>query len=99
MSYERCVGLEVSNEALYQQYRDAMTPMLVSYGGSFRYDFKVAEVLRSETPAPINRIFIIAFKDKTSHDAFFQNPDYLRVRQRFFNPSVRHVTQLAESGA
>ena len=95
MSYERCMGLEIKDEALYQQYRDGMTPMLAPYGGSFRYDFKVSEVLRSETPAPINRVFIIAFKDKASHDAFFQNPEYLQVRQRFFNPSVGNITKLA----
>ncbi|SRR5579871_334957 len=95
MSFQRCVGLEVVDEALYQQYREGMMPILIRYGGSFRYDFTVAKVLKSETPAPINRLFVIAFKDKASHEAFFADPEYKKVREKFFNPSVRNSTVLA----
>lgn len=95
MSFERCVGLEVVDEALYQQYRDGMTPILARYGGVFRYDFNIAKTLKSETAAPINRLFITTFKDKASHDAFFADPEYQKVRDRFFKPAVRNSTVLA----
>jgi uncharacterized protein (DUF1330 family) len=94
MSFERCVGLEIGNEALYQQYRDAMVPILAKHGGSFRYDFKVCEVLKSETPAPINRVFFLTFKDKEAHDAFFADPEYKQIREKFFKPSVINSTLL-----
>ena len=41
MAIEILLALEVSDDSIYQQYRDAMTPILVSYGGAFIYDFKV----------------------------------------------------------
>jgi len=95
MAFERCVGLEVADEGLYQQYREGMTPILARYGGAFRYDFKIAQTLKSETPAPINRVFVIAFKDRATHDAFFEDPEYKKVREKFFKPAVRNSTVLA----
>ncbi|HJT23760.1 MAG TPA: DUF1330 domain-containing protein [bacterium] len=95
MSFERCVGLEVIDEVLYQKYRDGMMPILARYGGAFRYDFKMAETLKSATPAPINRLFITTFKDKASHDAFFEDAEYKKVREKFFKPAVKNSTVLA----
>ena len=45
MSYELIVGLNIISDELYSKYREAMTPILKSFGGGFRYDFKVSEVL------------------------------------------------------
>lgn len=95
MSFERCVGLEVADEALYQKYRDGMTPILTRYGGAFRYDFNISKTLKSATSAPINRLFIISFKEKATHDAFFADPEYQKVREMFFKPAVRNSTVLA----
>ncbi len=61
MAMEMLVGLRVVNDEAYQSYRDAMTPILNRYGGGFGYDFKVSEVLKSRTEAPINRVFTIYF--------------------------------------
>ena len=61
MAYERVMGLEVIDDRIYQQYRDAMAPILTSYGGAFGFDFRVSEVLLSKTQDPINRLFTIAF--------------------------------------
>ena len=95
MAYERCVGLQVVDEALYGQYRQAMLPILTRFGGRFRYDFKIHETLKSETAAPINRVFVIAFESKADNDAFFKDPDYLKVRETFYKPSVAQATTLA----
>ena len=94
MSFDRCVGLEIGNEALYQQYREGMTPILAKYGGAFRYDFKVCEVLKSETQAPINRVFFLTFKDQATHDAFFADPEYKQILEKFFKASVINSTML-----
>lgn len=96
MVYERLVGLNVTNDALYEQYRASMAPILKRYGGSFRYDFRIAEVLKNESGAPINRVFIIDFPDKVSKESFFGDSEYLEVRNKFFTPAVGASTTLAE---
>ena len=42
---EMLVGLNVTDEARYAEYRRRITPLLESGGGSFGYDFRVSEVL------------------------------------------------------
>ncbi len=95
MALEMLVGLCVVGEAGYQLYRDEMIPILESYGGGFGYDFKVSEVLKSQTKAPINRVFTIFFPDQYSRDSFFSNAEYLQVRQRHFEKSVSTTTIIA----
>ncbi len=58
------VGLTVTDDALYQQYREAMAPLLAAHGGGFRYDFTIAKVLKSASEHPINRVFAIGFGSK-----------------------------------
>jgi len=95
MALEMLVGLHVVDDEGYQSYRDEMTPILKSYGGGFGYDFKVSEVLKSKTKAPINRVFTISFPDRDSRDSFFSNEEYLTVRQRHFEKSVSDTTIIA----
>lgn len=95
MALEMLVGLNVINDEAYQSYRDEMSPILESYGGGFGYDFKVSEVLKSETKAPINRVFTIYFSDEDSMNAFFSNDEYLQIKQRHFERSVTDTTIIA----
>ncbi|GDY26851.1 DUF1330 domain-containing protein [Agarivorans sp. Toyoura001] len=92
MSYEMLVGLHVLDDDMYLQYRDAMKPILSSYGGGFGYDFKVSEVLRPEENRDINRVFTIYFSERSAKEAFFANPEYLKVRERYFEGSVASTT-------
>lgn len=46
MCYELLVGLHVTNAQQYQQYRQAMQPLLKQYSGGFRYDFSIEETLK-----------------------------------------------------
>lgn len=96
MSYEMVVGLQVKDDANYTSYRSAMTPILESFGGGFRYDFKVAETLRNEEGRAINRLFVIYFKDKSSMESFFKNPKYLEVKSEFFETSVESTTIISQ---
>ncbi|MFW7378695.1 MAG: DUF1330 domain-containing protein [Oligoflexus sp.] len=92
MAYEMMVGLQVKNSQIYQEYRDAMAPLLAQYGGGFRYDFMVSKTLKSITPEPINRVFAIYFKDEASMTAFFSHPDYVKIKQTYFENSVEATT-------
>jgi uncharacterized protein (DUF1330 family) len=95
MSYEKIIGLEVTDQQEYQRYREAMLPILHRYGGSFGYDFKIAEVLASKGSDKINRVFTIAFDSESVLQAFFADPDYAAVRARHFEPSVASKVEIA----
>jgi len=96
MSHENLVGLNVTDEASYQRYRDEMTPILARYGGRFRHDFRIAETLRSEAPGKITRLFIISFPDTATKVRFFADPEYVAIRARHFVGAVDGVSILAE---
>lgn len=96
MSVERLVALNVIDLKTYQQYREAMTPILHDHGGKFGYDFEIAQVLKSEATHDINRVFTLRFDTEDNLQAFFTNPDYLSIKKRFFYPSVADVTEIAK---
>jgi uncharacterized protein (DUF1330 family) len=95
MSYERIMGLEVTNDSEYQKYRESMIPILHSFGGDFGFDFKVNEVLKSKTSELINRVFTIDFPSKEIMDNFFTDPEYLAVKAKYFQSSVKSVTTIS----
>lgn len=90
------VALDVTDRAGYQEYRQAMGPLLEAAGGGFRYDFEIARTLRSEASHPINRLFAIHFPDRAAKEAFYGNAEYLKIRERTFARSVRGRTVVAE---
>jgi uncharacterized protein (DUF1330 family) len=96
MSYEVLTAMEVTDAEAYGKYREAMRPILESYGGGFRYDFWIKETLQTDAKHPVNRVFAIYFKDKASREAFFANPEYLEIRRKYFEPSVKARTVIAE---
>ena len=95
MSFERIMGLEVINDDEYQKYRENMIPILHSFDGSFGFDFKINEVLKSKTDDVINRVFTLNFPSKEVMEEFFTNPDYLAVKDEYFLNSVNSVTTIS----
>lgn len=94
--FETLVGLHVTDDTIYDQYRAGMTPILETYGGSFRYDFRVNEMLKGKADDPFNRVFVISFPDETTKDAFFANEEYQAVRSAHFDQGVRSFRRIAE---
>ncbi len=92
MSYEILVGLNVLDDQIYQEYRDAMKPILLSYGGGFGYDFRVSEVLLSEISSEINRVFTINFPSSERMEEFFSNSEYIKIKEAYFEASVGNTT-------
>lgn len=99
MAYDRIIGLNVIDAALYRQYRAEMTPLLEAVGGQFAYDFDIAQTHRNASAHEINRVFVLRFPDRATCDRYFQDPAYLAVRANYFTRAVSGVTVLAESGA
>lgn len=96
MSYEMMVGLQIKDDAVYSQYREAMRPLLEKAGGGFRYDFKVSEVLKNEEGRPINRVFAIYFGNKKLSEEFFSHPEYLKIKAQYFESSVEATTIISD---
>ena len=94
--FERLVGLNITDEKLYQEYRKGMLPILKEYGGSFGYDFKVSDVLISETTDTINRVFTINFPDENTSKEFFSDKNYKQVREKYFIKSVTSATIISQ---
>lgn len=94
--FEILVGLRVTDEARYRAYRDAMTPILESMGGFFRYDMRVSELLRGDAGEPFNRVFIISFPDEPTKDRFFTDPAYRAARDAHFEASVSSAVIISE---
>ena len=95
MAVESLVGLNVVDDEAYQLYRDEMTPILNRYGGEFGYDFRVSEILKSRTEAPINRVFTICFPNEKAMNSFFSNEAYLKIKKIHFEKAVTDTTILA----
>jgi uncharacterized protein (DUF1330 family) len=95
LSFERLVGLQILDDEMYSQYREAMTPLLVEHGGGFRYDFKVNEVLKNEEGRQINRVFAIFFGDKNLMNTFFESDKDIEIRDKYFATSVEDATEIA----
>ena len=93
--YIRACVAHIVDEATYQRYRAAMTPILHAHGGGFLYDFIVERTLISHAAHPINRVFMIGFPSKAAADALFSDPRYLAIRGELFTPSVAAITQIA----
>lgn len=96
--YEMVVGLNIINDEVYSNYRKEMKPILDAHKGGFRYDFKVSEVLKNEEGRPINRVFVIYFGSQELMERFFSNPDYLQIKKKFFEASVKDTTILLSKG-
>ena len=95
LPFNRVMGLNVVDEALYQQYRQQMVPILTEYGGAFAYDFRVAEVLFAQSDAPVNRVFCIRFPSHARMNAFFSDRRYVDIREQYFIQAVSAVTPIA----
>ena len=96
MAFETITALNVTDQRAYGEYRKGMSPILQRYGGGFRYDFVIGETLKSEAPHPITRVFAIYFPDRTTKEKFFSDPEYKKVRARFYEKSVAGRTVIAE---
>lgn len=97
MPYEVLVGLHVTDRETYQDgYRRGMLPILESYGGGFRYDLIVSEVLKADVGHPVNRVFAIQFPDRAAKERFYADPAYLAIRKTYYDRSVAARVVIAE---
>ncbi len=95
MAIENLMAMHITDDSSYNTYRKKMLPILEKYGGGFGYDFKIAEVLKSEVSHPINRVFTIYFKDEDAMNRFFSDEEYISVKKAHFEKAVSSVVEIA----
>ena len=86
--YMMLFGLEVTDDAGYARYREAMAPILTRHGGAFGCDFVVARVLLGPSPRINREVFTILFPDRGNRERFLADEEYRAVRAKWFEPSV-----------
>lgn len=91
---EMLIGVNVVDDVQYDEYRARMTPLLTAHGGAFVVDVRVSQVLLCPTDKPFNRLFTIRFPSNERLEAFFSDPEYLKIRKAYFEPSVSDATRL-----
>lgn len=70
--------VEVTDEAVYEEYKKLSGPALAQYGGTF--------VVRGGNPQPVEgdwetkRIVVCAFPDRESAMRFWDSPEYRKAR-------------------
>ena len=90
------VGLNVTDDKKYAEYRRLMMPLLEQRGGGVRFDFTVSRVLSPAAAKNINRVFVIFFSSRKQKEELFSDADYLAIKEQFFKSSVEEITILSE---
>ena len=96
MPFEMTVGLLVEDQQKYAQYRAEIASLMKEAGGRFRYDFEIAQTLKSESSHEINRLFVVQFPDRAVKERFFADPRYVEIRKRLFENAVKGRTTIGE---
>ena len=94
MGHEFVVGLTGTDDAVYQQHRDATASPLEAHDAGFRFDFTVDRVLESERDRSIDRVIAIDSADRARADAFFAHPEHREFRARYLERPVAGTTML-----
>lgn len=95
MAVERLIGVQVSSEHGYEEYRRQISPLLAAAGGRFTVDVRVSEVLTAPDDARFNRLFVLRFPNDEAMRNFFESEAYRAVRDAHFVSSVSSTTSLA----
>ena len=69
--------LKVHDPAMFQRYREAVTPLVDRFGGRFRVRGGELEVLEGDWPLP--RLVIIEFQSRDAARLFYDSPEYQKI--------------------
>ena len=70
--------LKVHDQAMFQRYRDEVTPLVDRFGGRYRVRGGELEVLEGDWPYP--RLTIIEFQSGAAARQFFESPECRKIQ-------------------
>ena len=82
-------NLDIHDPALFQQYREQVTPVIEKFGG--RYLVRGGEAVSKEGNLGLKRLVVLEFPDMNAAEAFYSSPEYqpvLDLRLRSANTSL-----------
>jgi uncharacterized protein (DUF1330 family) len=69
--------LKVHDPAMFQRYREAVSPLVDRFGGRYRVRGGELEVLEGDWPLP--RLVIIEFQSQDAARLFYESPEYQQI--------------------
>ena len=69
--------LKVHDPAMFERYREALTPLVDRFGGRYRVRGGELEVLEGDWPLP--RLVIIEFQSRDAARLFYDSPEYRQI--------------------
>jgi uncharacterized protein (DUF1330 family) len=69
--------LKVHDPAMFQRYREAVTPLIDRFGGRYRVRGGDLDVLEGDWPLP--RLVIIEFQSRDAARLFYDSPEYQKI--------------------
>ena len=96
MAWGMLVGLNVTDDFQDQEYRKSKMPILHAHGGDFGYDFKVSEVLLSQTDSKINRVFTIYLSKPRKYGPIFFSIQIILRSKKFILTTLLVTRQLLQ---
>ena len=84
--------LKVHDPAMFQRYREAVTPLIDRFGGRYRVRGGALDVLEGDWPLP--RLVVIEFQSKDAARLFYESPEYQKIlplRQKSADGTVAMV--------
>ena len=68
---------KVHDPAMFQRYREAVTPLVDRFGGRFRVRGGELDVLEGDWPLP--RLVVIEFQSRDAARLFYDSPEYQKI--------------------
>ena len=96
MSKTVVLGLSVTNQEMYQEYREKLDPVLKEVGAKVILDVEVGNVRINPTETNFNRLIFIKFNNAESMKLLNEHPTYLSLKNSLFVPSVKQTVPLAK---
>jgi uncharacterized protein (DUF1330 family) len=69
--------LKVHDPAMFQRYREAVSPLVDRFGGRYRVRGGELEVLEGDWPLP--RLVVIEFQSRDAARLFYDSPEYQQI--------------------
>lgn len=85
-------NIQVQDRAAFEQYRDAVAPMIGQFGG--RYLIRGGTVTPVEGEPGLHRVVVLEFPDMAALQAFYRSPDYQPLLKLRLGATISHTAMV-----
>lgn len=89
-------ALKVTDSSVYQNYRDAISPIMDRLNVKVLKEYQISDVLHSQDEDDqVSRLAVFGFPNESSKLQFFNDPIYLEAKT-LFNASTKNFIKIIE---